>query len=49
MLRPEEQGTIKRYLRYADTLINGPEASPETTGSETSPDETRPTDKDKAA
>jgi hypothetical protein len=24
-LLPEEQGTIKRYLRYADTLINGVE------------------------
>jgi|GEM_PF-3935797 hypothetical protein len=22
-LQPEELGTIKRYLRYADTLING--------------------------
>jgi hypothetical protein len=22
LLQPEEQGTIKRYLRYADTLIN---------------------------
>jgi hypothetical protein len=35
-LRPEEQGTIKRYLRYADTLINGPEI----TGPETSSEET---------
>lgn len=34
MLRPEEQGTIKRYLRYADTLINGPEVvGPESNGS----------------
>ena len=23
LLEPEEQGTIKRYLRYADTLIHG--------------------------
>jgi hypothetical protein len=31
-LRPEEQGTIRRYLRYADTLINSPE-----TGSDETP------------
>jgi hypothetical protein len=24
-LQPEEQGAIKRYLRYADTLIHGSE------------------------
>ena len=37
MLRPEELGRIKRYLRYADTLINSPENNgPETDGPETS-------------
>jgi hypothetical protein len=30
LLQPEEQGTIKRYLRYADTLINGSEPNDET-------------------
>jgi hypothetical protein len=55
MLRPEEQGTIKRYLRYADTLINGPESNgpetngPETTSLKTSSDEAGSRDKDKAA
>jgi hypothetical protein len=29
-LQPEEQGTIKRYLRYADTLINSSEPNDET-------------------
>ncbi len=29
-LKPEEQGTIKRYLRYADTLINSSEPNDET-------------------
>lgn len=32
LLQPEDQGTIKRYLRYADTLINGSEIN----GSESS-------------
>lgn len=27
-LKPEEQGTIRRYLRYADTLINGSDETP---------------------
>jgi hypothetical protein len=58
MLRPEEQGRIKRYLRYADTLINGPETDgPETSGSKiTSPgaspekvSDNPPTNKGKAA
>jgi hypothetical protein len=31
-LQPEEQGTIKRYLRYADTLINSSEPNDETPG-----------------
>ncbi len=59
LLLPEEQGTIKRYLRYADTLINSPE-SPETSSDETPADNEsvreasllgarRSTDKDKAA
>ena len=30
LLQPEEQGTIKRYLRYADTLINSPVPNDET-------------------
>jgi hypothetical protein len=30
LLQPEEQGTIKRYLRYADTLINSSEPHDET-------------------
>ena len=30
LLQPEEQGTIKRYLRYADTLINSSEPEDET-------------------
>jgi len=29
-LQPEDQGTIKRYLRYADTLINSSESNDET-------------------
>ncbi len=30
LLQPEEQGTIKRYLRYADTLINSSQPNDET-------------------
>jgi hypothetical protein len=30
LLQPEEQGTIKRYLRYADTLINSPALNDDT-------------------
>ena len=30
LLQPEEQGTIERYLRYADTLINSPGPNDET-------------------